>query len=201
MQGAGSSATQTITVTNNGTTGSNVAWQAGPGTGPGIPNADFLLFGETSGVSQPGSPSSLTLSLNTHASTLAPGVYYELVTLTDQNSQDSPQYVTVVLNVVPASTGAQPQLLPAGLVFTGPVGQKVLPQQFAVNWSSAQANFFTTAALTPPGQAWLRVDPATGTSSTSSPALMTVEVNTTGLQAGVYTGTVAVVYSEPWWAR
>lgn len=192
VQGAGSSASQIITILNNGSAGTNVDWIAGTATGAGVPNGDFLVFDNNSGLAQPGNPGSLTLSLNSNAANLKAGVYYQLVMITDQNAQNSPQYVTVVLNVLPPATPVLPQLLPAGLLFTGLVGQKIPPQQFAVNWSSTQTQIFQTVPLaTPP--TWLQVSPTGGSASTAFPALATVQVSTTGLAAGVYQGTVAVV--------
>ena len=196
VQGAGSSAMQNIIVSNQGSSGSTVNWTAAAATGPGIPNGNFLSFGSQNGQSQPGSPLTIPVSLNTNASTLAPGVYYELVQVSAAGVQDSPQYVTAVLNVLPASSSALPQASPAGLLFRGSPGQPIPSKQFTVNWSSSQAQLFYVAASTANGQPWLQVTPSSAYTSPSNPAVLTVSVNTAGLAAGVYTGSIQLDSGE-----
>ncbi len=73
---------------------------------------------------QPGNLGNLTLSLNSNAATLPAGVYYELVQIASPGAQNSPQYVTAVLNVAPASGSVLPSVTPAGLLFTGGIGHR-----------------------------------------------------------------------------
>jgi uncharacterized protein (TIGR03437 family) len=191
VQGAGSSTTQNITIANTGSAGTNVDYSVAPENGTGVPNGEFLLFGTTSGVAQPGNPGTLALSLNDVASALAPGVYYELVAISDQNSQNSPQYVTAVLNVVPAAASVLPQISPAGLLFVGQVGRPIVSQQVTVNWSAAQPQFFQATPLNAPGQSWLQSGTG-GSVSASTPFTLTISVNAVGLSAGIYSGSVAL---------
>jgi uncharacterized protein (TIGR03437 family) len=191
VQGAGSSTTQNISIANNGSAGTNVDWSVSPETGTGVPNGAFLLFGTTSGVAQPGNPGTLALSLDDVASALAPGVYYELAAISDQNAQNSPQYVTAVLNVVPAAASVLPQISPAGLLFVGQVGRPIVAQQVTVNWSSAQPQFFKATPLNAPGQSWLQSGTG-GSVSATTPFTLTVSVNAVGLSAGIYSGSVAL---------
>ena len=143
--------------------------------------------------SLPGTPVGLTFSLNSNASTLAVGTYWELVQVTDPNSQNSPQYITAVLDVTSPKAGPlPPEPYPAGLVFSGPVGQPIPSQQVTVNLSAAQFNTFLADASAPPGQNWLNVTPASGSASTATPQVLTVSVNTSKLGAGVYNGTVDI---------
>jgi uncharacterized protein (TIGR03437 family) len=189
VQGAGSSATQTINISNDGSAGSTVNWTAAPATGLGGLNGDFLAIGQNGQVPA-GSLGSLTLALNGSAASLGIGVYYELVQISAPAAQNSPQYVTAVLNVEPPSASVLPSFSPAGLLFTGAAGQAIAPQQFTVNWSSVQAQFFQALPATPTGQSWLQVSPFSGSASTANPALIQVSVSTGGLVAGVYSGTV-----------
>ncbi len=189
VQGAGSSATQTINISNDGSPGSAVNWTAAPATGLGGLNGDFLTIGQ-SGQVPAGSLGSLALALNGSAANLGIGVYYELVQISAPAAQNSPQYVTAVLNVEPPSATVLPSFSPAGLLFTGAVGQAIAAQQFTVNWSSVQAQFFQALPVTPTGQSWLQASPFSASASTANPALINVSVNSTGLSAGVYSGTV-----------
>ncbi len=197
VQGEGLSAAQTVTIANTGTAGTTVAWNVIPASGPGIPNDNFLAFNGTTGASgqvQPGVVGTLRLSLNSNASTLAPGAYYELVEILAAGAQNSPQYVTAILNVLPSSTKALPVVTPAGLVFTGVAGQGIASQTLTVNASasSAQPQVVQLVSSAKGGLSWLQTIPAGGIASTGSPLMTMAEVNTTGLAAGVYSGTIDV---------
>ena len=191
VQGAGSSATQTLIISNQGNSGSTVNWTVEPVTGTDIPNGNFLLFGKQSGQVQGGNVTNVPLSLNSSVTNLAAGVYYELLQVSDSGAQNSPQYVTAVLNVVPASTTVLPAVTPGGLLFVGTAGGTIASQTLTVNWSSTQAQVVQAVASLPAGQAWVnQISPAGGIASTGNPLVMTVNVNTAGLAAGVYQGTI-----------
>jgi len=190
VQGAGSSATETINISNDGSQASTVNWTASAATGAGVPNGNFLTFGNPGGQVQPGTLGKLTLSLNSNAAKLAAGVYYELIQINGTGAQNSPQYVTAILNVLPASASASPKITPAGLLFSGAVGQSIASQQFTVNWSSTAYQLIQAAATVPAGQSWLQAVTTSTAANSSNPAVLTVAVNTTGLAAGVYTGTI-----------
>ncbi len=59
-----------------------------------------------------------------------------------------------------------------------------------MNWSSAQFVLVQAAATVPAGQSWLQAVTSSSAANSSNPAVMTVAVNTSGLTAGVYTGTI-----------
>ncbi len=190
IQGAGSSVQQNLAIANQGNSGSSVNWTVAAATGPGIPDGNFLSFGSANGQTQAGAASSVSISLNSNASTLVPGVYYELIQVSAPGVQNSPQYSTAVLDVLPATGTIQPEVSPAGLLFTGSAGATVVPQQFAVNWSSTAEQVIVPAASTANGQNWLAVSPASAVVTSTSPGVFSVSVNTASLAAGVYTGTV-----------
>lgn len=190
-QGAGSSATQTLVVSNQGDPGSSVNWSVAPVTGTGIPNGNFLSFGSQSGQVPGGSVTNVPLSLNGSAANLAVGVYYELLQVSDPGAQNSPQYVTAVLNVVPAATAVLPAVTPGGLLFVGAPGSTIAPQTLTVNWSSTAPQVVQAVASLPAGQSWLStIAPAGGIASTGNPLAMSVGVSTAGLAAGVYQGSI-----------
>lgn len=197
VQGQPLNVTQSITISDQGSPGTTVNWTAAPAANPGVPSGNFLAFASASsggqgGQAQPGSPGSLNLSLNASASNLSPGVYYELVQVSAPTAQNSPQYVSAVLNVAPVSASLPPEISPAGLLFTGAAGQSFASQQFTVNWSTFQPQPVQAAVSLPQGQSWLQVTPLTTDVSTSAPGTFTVSVNTAGMSAGVYTGSVVL---------
>ncbi len=157
-----------------------ISWLWEPGTG-----------GSQNGQVQAGNVLNVPLSLNSGVTNLAAGVYYELLQVSDSLSQNSPQYVTAVLDVVPASTTVLPTVTPGGLLFVGAVGGTIAAQTLTVNWSSTQAQVVQAVASLPAGQSWVNlITPAGGVASTGSPLVMSVNVSTAGLAAGVYQGTI-----------
>jgi uncharacterized protein (TIGR03437 family) len=68
---------------------------------------------------------------------------------------------------------------------------------FQVNVSSDQSVAFQAAASSDDGSDWLSIDSSNGFASTQAPGKVTVTVNHSKLQPGVYTGDVSVSFSNP----
>ena len=64
--------------------------------------------------------STVTVAVNTAG--LAAGDYYGRIDLSSPGATNSPQTVTVVLNVLPPGSNPGPQVRPTGLIFTGVAG-------------------------------------------------------------------------------
>ena len=153
----------------------------------------WLSLGAASGQAAPGAPNLLRLAVDT--SGLDPGSYYALVRISDPNALNSPQYFTAVLNVQTPDNPPVPWPVPQGLVFVTRAGTTPAPQTVAVHVSSSAPVAYQAAANTAGGGNWLSVTPATGSTQTQPPAQVNVAVNTTGLAAGVYTGSVTFALS------
>ena len=142
----------------------------------------------------------LTAFLNTNITSrlLAspPGGYYALIRISDPNALNSPQYVSVVLDLESDTSPPLPDPSPQGLFFVAvshgsPTGAQVV----TVNTSSTAAVPFQVAASTSDGSSWLVVSPSSGNSSGQSPGTFDVSVNPSALAQGVYTGSANVSMS------
>jgi len=122
---------------------------------------------------------------------LAAGIYSGTVTITaSAGTSNSPVKVPVELNVTAAPTlSANPATL--GFTYTLLSGTTPSSQMTSIT-ASGGAIIPITAAVTS-GGTWLSVTP---TSPVSTPANLTVSVNTTGLTAGVYSGSVGVTSTQ-----
>jgi uncharacterized protein (TIGR03437 family) len=189
IEGGGSTATQIVKILNLGDSTSTVNW-----TTTLVSGSNWLNLVSSSGTATSSTPGVLTLALAPNATQLTAGPYYTIVKITDSNSQNSPQYVTAVLNLQPSTTAPAPDIAPAGLFFTTPVGGTVPPaQQVQINTSSASAvTFNATAATIGSTGPWLTVTPATGNASGQTVGSIAVSVNPSGLAAGIYSGNVNV---------
>lgn len=112
----------------------------------------------------------------------AAGAYSYTVQLTDSNNPTETQ-------ILPFSGTAQAPALsvsPISLNFTYEIGTaQPASQMLAISSSPVPVTFTAAAGSSSP---WLSVTPTSGT----TPASLTVSVNTTGLAAGPYSGTVTV---------
>jgi uncharacterized protein (TIGR03437 family) len=122
-------------------------------------------------------PGSVSVSVNTTG--LAAGTYNGTVTIGATGATSQP--VTVMLVVVPTITAT-----PSTLSFAYTLGSATQPasQPIAVGGT---ATTYTASASTNSGGSWLSVTP-----SGSVPSSASVSVNTTGLAANTYTGTITI---------
>ena len=185
-QGANITNPQTVNIFNTGNPSTTVNWKA---TVKGTPN--FLSLDATSGTATGAQPGAINVLPSALASTLAPGAYYDLVTVTDPNAQNSPESFSVVLEVQAATATPTPELSPCGLLFVVPSGGNAPPAQpISVYVSSTTPLPFQATASTQDGGKWLLVTPSSGTTSTAATGAVSASIAPAGLPPGVYTGEV-----------
>jgi uncharacterized protein (TIGR03437 family) len=127
-------------------------------------------------------PGSASVSVNPAG--LSVGTHNGTITVTSSGASNSPQTVSVTLNVTAAPTIA---VSPSSLNFTVQAGGTApAPQQISIGGGSALS--YTVSAG---GSAWLSVSPGNGT----TPGNASVSVNPSGLSAGTYNGTITVTAS------
>lgn len=183
-QGHAVSATQDIAVLNVGD--STVRW-----TAELVTRRRWLTLEATSGQATPGVPGFLPLSAN--PGNMAVGSYYALVRISDSHALNSPHYVTVVLNVLPATSPPVPDLSPPLLVFVSDAESSVNQQQaLRLFASSSTPVSFQASAVTDDDAGWLKISPASGQTSASGTAQITVTANPANLKPDIYKADVTV---------
>ncbi len=188
QQGGGFSNTQTVKILDLGDSSTTVNWNAKIVTG-----SDTVSLGATSGTATTTKPGSLPINLATGATGLAPGGHYALISITDPNSQNSPAYIVVVLDLAASGSPALPDPNPAGLFFVVVAGgPQSANQTVTVNTSSAQAVPFQVAASTADGGGWLSLNPASGQTSGQTAGTFAASVIPASMAAGVYSGQASV---------
>jgi uncharacterized protein (TIGR03437 family) len=125
--------------------------------------------------------SSVSISVNTTG--LAAGSYGGTVTVTSAGATGSPAAIPVTLNV----TAVPLTVSPSQLTFSSTVGGAQPASQSISVGDTSNAKFTATAATTS-GGSWLSVTPGSGAASAS----LSVSVNTTGLSANTYNGTITI---------
>jgi uncharacterized protein (TIGR03437 family) len=133
-------------------------------------------------------PASVSVSINASVlSGLAAGAYSGTVTVTASGATGSPAVIPVTLNVASVSLTATP----SKLSFSYQVGGTQPAAQTISVGDSSNVSFTATAATVPAGGTWLSVTPGSGNASAS----LSVSVNTTGLAANTYNGTITIAAS------
>ncbi|MGA9626203.1 MAG: hypothetical protein WBL65_16530 [Bryobacteraceae bacterium] len=128
-------------------------------------------------------PATLQIGLSAVAGTLPVGSYNGTVTITSAGAGGSPINIPVTMAVVAPQTLTA---VPASLSFSYIVGQTAPPAQtFQISASGGAAPFSVT---TPSSATWLQVSPTSG----STPATVSVAVNTQGVAAGNYTAAITI---------
>jgi uncharacterized protein (TIGR03437 family) len=128
--------------------------------------------------------SSSSVSIGVTTTGLAAGTYSGTVTITSTGASGSPAIIPVTLNISTVTLTATP----TQLSFSYQIGGSTQPAAQTITVSDTSNVSFTVTAATALGGPWLSVTPGSGTASGS----LTVSVNTKGLTADVYTGTITI---------
>ena len=154
----------------------------------------WLTISPSTGTAGAGQASTTTLAANPEG--LGSGVNQVLLGVSAPGANNDPQLVTVTLRVVPADTPASADVSPYGLLFVAEQGGVLAAEQeLTVSNVGGGALTVDLVASTSSGGDWLMVSPSSGTAS-GSPFTMQVSVNQTGLEAGVYRGTLTGTFSS-----
>jgi hypothetical protein len=170
QQGGSNPANQSVTISNTG--GGTLSWTASD-------NAAWLTLSPASGTGN----STVTVTIAT--GTLSAGTQTATITLAATGASPISIPVTFTVTAAPASSIG---LSPVSLSFTGTQGA-ANPASKTVNVTNPGSGTLTWSASDNAG--WLTLSPASGTTTTETDPI-TASVNTAGLVAGTYNGTITV---------
>ena len=173
VEGGSNPADQTFTITNTG--GGTLDWSVSD-------DQAWLAVNPTSGVSN-----SAVIDVFVDISGLTAGTYNTTITVASANADNSPQTVTVALNI---TTGPHIELNPTDLSFTA-AQYGTLPddQMFTINnTGGGTLDWYVDEQIS-----WLDIDPYYGTSNYQE---ITVTINTTSLDPGTYNEVMTVTSSN-----
>ncbi len=178
VAGATNAPSQSVFITNTGA--GAMPWSTAVVRGAGISVAP------SSGSSTAGAATLSTFTVQANTSGLAAGSYYGLIQVAATGAANSPaagspQFLSTVLNVLPAGSTPPIRIYPQALILSS----NSLSQSVALGTASA----VTAVVATQTGGSWLSAD-------TSSVGSVKVTGKATGLSAGVYGGTVTIVPSD-----
>lgn len=177
--------------------GSNPAPQTFQVKNTGVENMTYTLSDDADWLTVlPGNGASTgqavehTVSVDKTGLTASPEAYTAVISVTSIQAVNSPQKVTVTLNL---SEQPPPEISvnPANVTFSAAVGGSNPPSQTIGVRNSGQGTLSYTITEDAP---WLTVSPASGT-STGNEVTHTLTVNTSGLATGTYSVAVSIADS------
>ncbi|MBI4478483.1 MAG: hypothetical protein HY651_00505 [Acidobacteria bacterium] len=192
VAGGGALPSQTFAVLNTGAGVMN--WTAQATT---LSGGNWLSVSRSSGTSTAGSLQPPLVNVNVSVAGLAAAQYSGQIRVTSAGASNSPQFLTVTLNVL--ATGSNPGVLvrPTGLLFIRPAGSSSPGSQTVQLQTAASDN--VQAVVNPStfsGGEWLNLLPRNLTVSSSDPRTITVQPTLESLAAGEYFGALTLLFSD-----
>ena len=182
---------QSVAVLNTGQ--ASMVWTASPSTLSG--GVSWLSVTPDSGASNPDFPPPAVVVRVNHAG-LASGEYYGLVSISAPGANNTPQIVSVVLNVLPAGSQPGAVVQPSGLIFTGAAGSSPGSQTVTITNISAAPSSYASGRLTLDGGAWFTHLPQDATAAPSAPLRVVVQPNLQGLSPGIRRGALTFLFTD-----
>jgi len=151
----------------------------------------FVRLGSTAGtVNQPWlEVSDLTVAVA--GSSLSPGQYYEQIEITG-DADNSPQVITVLLNVLPEGSNPGPDVTPSGMVFIAKSGENPGSQTVTVNHLGRTAITYDSSRL----GSWYETAPGFGRAQPNLPGAVVVQPVLKNLTPGVRRGVITFQVQE-----
>lgn len=181
VAGGGRPLGQQLAVLNTGAGSMN--WQARSATLSG--GGAWLRLGATNGTVPRPFVDLANIDVTVSADGLAAGTYFGQIDVTSGTADNSPQSVSVVLNVLPAGTNPGPEVQPTALVFVGNAARNPGSQNILIsNPTSQPVSFGSSRTFLRPGGNWFVHVPSEGTVPPNDPARIVVQAEFAGLEPG-----------------
>jgi uncharacterized protein (TIGR03437 family) len=188
---AAAPATHTVSVLNAG--GGTIGWSAIGTTLSG--GSGWLQISPAQGMTTGSTESPLTVTANPAG--LAAGHYYGQVQIISPGVNNSPGFITVVLDVLSAAQTTSASVSPAGFAFTGTAGgASPAAQTLTVSKLHGATVTFTSSIVFGQSARWLTATPNSGSVAAGKPVPITLTPNAASLAAGVYTATITLNFSD-----
>jgi uncharacterized protein (TIGR03437 family) len=170
-----------------------VNWAASTST---LTGGNWLQVTPSGGSSDASAEITPRVTVSADASALSAGVYYGLVRVNAPGAANSPQVLTVFLQVLQPGSNVPPAVQPAQLVFAAPAGGESPGSQLIQVYNIvSQAKSFQSQVSADTGLS-LIASPQDATLDPQQPTSIVVQPFTTDLSAGVYNGTMTLQFSD-----
>jgi uncharacterized protein (TIGR03437 family) len=170
-------------------------WAAAASTLSG--GSDWLTVSPSSGTSDASSLEVPLVDVAVNPAGLDAGDYYGRVRVTAGSADNSPQYVTIVLNVLPAGSDPGPIVRPTGLIFTGVTGQPAPgSQSLLISNVTGRTTSFTSGRIPQDPGNWFAQQPVDAAVSPGQPTRIVIQPNPSQIKAGFQRGTLTLQFAD-----
>ena len=191
VQNGGNPLPQNITILNSGT--GSMDWTA---TVKMLTGSSWLSLSRASGTVVRPSVDFSSVDVIVDGRSLAPGKYFGQIQVRSTNANNSPQTVSVILNVLPPNSKLGPEVRPTGLVFIGTADSAPGSQTVQVaNRGSGTLNFKSTR-LNYGNVVWFTSVPTVGAVAANQPATLTVQPDLSARSPGVDRGVITLLFDD-----
>ncbi len=183
---------QTFGIANAGQGPMNWSASAQTLSGPG----GWLVVTPAAGVSTAGQASTPVATVSINPAQLSSGQYFGSVRVVAPNAANSPQIVSVVVNVVEPVQAPAPVLSDTGVLLVGDTAAPTAStREISIANLSGKALAYVSTSSTEDGANWVSFSPPTGTLA-PGPNSIRVQGNFTGLAPGVRRGTLRLSFAD-----
>jgi uncharacterized protein (TIGR03437 family) len=162
-----------------------------------LSGGDWLFNFPTNGVSDASTDIVPQIRIDVDSSGLTAGIYYGTVQVSAPGADNNPQFVSVILNVLPPGSNIGALVQPSGLVFAAAEGKDSPAAQTILVQNTGNTPLqFHSGRLTLDGKDWFTTLPTDGSVTAAQPLRIVVQPKVTGLTRGVYRGTLTLSFSD-----
>jgi len=192
VEGAGTVPSQTLGVVNIGQGGMNWSTRA-----EALSGGNWLVVSPASGRSDAGSLQIPLVDVSVNLASLRAGQYSGLIRVEAPGADNSPQFVTIELNVLPPGSNPGVQVRPTGLIFAARAGTSSPGSQTVRLGAAAPGRLETrSGVMTFDGGSWLRSIPQNVVVAPDDPQTITVQPALGALPSGVYRAALTLLFAD-----
>jgi uncharacterized protein (TIGR03437 family) len=191
VQGGGNPLPQSIAILNSGQGTMN--WTA---TATTLTGGNWLSLSPASGTVVRPFLDYSTVNVQVSAAGLASGNYFGQIQVRATGANNSPQTVSVVLNVLGPNSTLGPEVRPSGLVFIGTADSSPGSQAVQIANRGSGNTAFKTTSLNFANVVWFSNVPAVGSVPASQPAQITVQPDLSKRSPGIDRGVITLLFDD-----
>jgi uncharacterized protein (TIGR03437 family) len=186
--GGGTPLTQTVAVLNGGQ--GTMSWRA---DGETLSGPNWLKVLTASGTADAGALEASTSEIGVDTAGLTPGkTYYARLRISSAGAPNSPQTVSVALNVLGASENPGAEVSPSAVTFSSSTGVNPGSQTVRLANLSSRPVSYTSSISVP----WLSIVPASATLNPGEPARLVIQPLTGDLTPESYKGSITLQFDD-----
>ncbi len=191
VQGGGNPLPQSIAILNGGQ--GSMDWTA---TATTLTGGNWLSLSQSNGtVTRPFLDVS-NVDVIVSAGTLTAGNYFGQIQVRAAGASNTPQTVSVVLNVLAPNTTLGPEVRPSGLVFIGTADSTPGSQTVRLANRGSGTMGFKSKGFNYSDVVWFNNVPTLGTVPADQPALITVQPDLSRRTAGIDRGVITLLFDD-----